>query len=83
MEYIIQLSKKLNKMLEENEKAKIRLSKMNIPSYCDDAEVYRLEVSKLSEKDREIYYKDGMLYSKAEIKRVRLELNKELIRQGY
>ena len=83
MEYIIQLSKKLNKMLEENEKAKIKFSKMNIPHYCNDMEGHNREVAKLSEKDREIYYKCGMLYSRAEIKRVRLELNKELIRQGY
>lgn len=83
MEYIIQLSKKLNKMLEENEKAKAKYNKMKIPDWFDDREGHEREINKLSKEDQDIYYNRGVIYKRAETQRVRIELNKELIKRGF
>lgn len=81
--YIIELSKKLAMMLEENAQAKAKYEKMNIPNWFDDREGHEREINKLSEKDKNIYYNSGVIYKRAEIQRVRIELNKELIREGF
>lgn len=81
--YIIELSKKLTMMLQENEKAKAKYEKMNIPNWFDDREGHEREINKLNDEDKNIYYNSGVIYKRAEIQRVRIELNKELIREGF
>lgn len=80
-EYAKQLSQRLNYMLEENVKAKEIYKKLGkkIPDWTVDHKLYWAELEKLQKHEREIYLKDGVIYSNSAIKRVRIELNTVLI----
>lgn len=80
-EYVKQLLNRLSYMISENEKAtKIyKQLELKIPAYERDHEAYWAALRQLPEKEHEIWKKDGIVYPKAALQRIRIELNTVLI----
>ena len=80
-EYVKQLLNRLSYMISENEKAtKIyKQLELKIPAYERDHEAYWDAIRRLPENEHEVWEKDGIVYSKSALQRVRIELNTVLI----
>lgn len=80
-EYVKQLLSRLSYMISENEKASkiYKQLEFKIPAYERDREAYWAALRQLPEKEYEIWKKDGIVYSKAALQRIRIELNAVLI----
>lgn len=80
-EYVKQLLSRLAYMISENERAgkTYKQIKSKLPAYERDHEAYWAALRRLPEKEYEIWKKDGIVYSKAALQRLRIELNAVLI----
>ena len=79
-EYVKQLLSRLSYMISENEKASkiYKQLEFKLPSY-KSGETYWEAVRRLSENEHEVWKKDGVIYSKSALQRIRIELNTALI----
>lgn len=80
-EYAIHLLKRLSSMLEENRHArKVFVALENkLPSWYDDPDAHQMVYNSLSDNEKRIYNKGGVIHSRSAIQRVRIELNTILI----
>lgn len=80
-EYAKQLLSRLAYMIDENEKANkiYKQLQMKIPAYERGHDAYWEAINKLPESDYNIWRKDGLIYSKSALQRIRIELNTVLI----
>ena len=80
-EYAILLLKRLTNMLEENQRAKkvYKQLQYKVPRWDINREEYWKVYNSLSNDEKHIYYKQGVIYSMSAIQRVRIELNTILI----
>jgi hypothetical protein len=80
-EYVKQLLSRLSYMISENEKASkiYKQLESKLPAYEPDHEAYWAALRRLQEKEYEIWKKDGIVYSKSALQRIRIELNTVLI----
>jgi hypothetical protein len=80
-EYVKQLLSRLAYMISENEKANkiYKQLEFTLPAYEHDHEAYWAALRRLPEKEYEIWKKDGVIYSKSALQRIRIELNTALI----
>jgi hypothetical protein len=80
-EYVKQLLSRLTYMISENEKASkiYKQLEFKIPAYERNHEAYWAALRQLPEKEYEIWKKDGVIYSKSALQRIRIELNSALI----
>lgn len=80
-EYVKQLLNRLSYMISENEKASktYKQIKSKLPAYEHDHETYWAAIRRLPEKEYEVWKKDGVIYSKSALQRIRIELNTVLI----
>lgn len=82
MEYQKVLLKRLLEMIEDNEKEKIYLdsAKKKMPTGVFPWNIeYQKVWSTLSKNEQRAYMNNGVRYSRASLKRVRIELNKSMI----
>lgn len=80
-EYVKQLLNRLSYMISENEKASkaYKQIKSKLPAYERDHEAYWAALRQLPEADYNIWKKDGVIYSRSSLQRIRIELNMALI----
>ncbi len=80
-EYVKQLLSRLAYMISENEKASkiYKQLQFKIPAYEKGQDAYWEALRQLPESDYNIWRKDGMIYSKSALQRMRIELNTALI----
>ncbi len=80
-EYAKQLLNRLAYMISENEKASkiYKQLQMRIPAYERGSDAYWEAIRQLSESDHNIWNKNGVIYSKSALQRIRIELNTVLI----
>lgn len=80
-EYVKQLLSRLSYMISENEKASkiYKQLEFKIPAYESDREAYWAALRRLPEQEYDIWKKDGVIYSKSALQRIRIELNTVLI----
>lgn len=80
-EYIKQLLARLAYMISENERANkiYKQLQMKIPAYESGQKAYWDAIEQLTEEDRSIWNKYGVIYSRSSIQRIRIELNTVLI----
>lgn len=77
-EYAIYLSDKLSDMLRKNYEGENIYRHLNLPKFATDE--YWVAYNKLTEREKLIVRNYGKIYTKAEITRTRIELNKILIK---
>lgn len=80
-EYVKQLLSRLAYMISENEKANkiYKQLKFKIPAYEPGNDARWEAIRQLPEADYNIWSKDGVIYSKSSLQRIRIELNTVLI----
>lgn len=80
-EYAKQLLDRLAYMISENERANkiYKQLQTKIPAYERGGEAYWDAIRRLPEKDHSIWNKNGVIYSKSSLQRIRIELNTVLI----
>ena len=80
-EYVKQLLSRLSYMISENERASKIYKKLEfkIPAYERGADAYWEAIRQLPESDYNIWKKDGVIYSRSALQRIRIELNTALI----
>ena len=80
-EYAIHLLERLTTMIKENRHARkvFVMLENKLPSWYNDPDAHRMVYNSLSDDEKRVYSKGGVIHSRSAIQRVRIELNTILI----